>query len=122
MEFFKNNRPAYKSAWVAKAAALPQAASNKLSSMLGSVFGGATPTYKAAGSQSAKSFSLSGLLSMFAKAPSYKTVPAEDVAEAPVEDDDADTEVDAEVVEPGEPSLDDEGAACAVVADEIVLL
>lgn len=119
MEFFKSNMPAYKSARSAKVAATQPAATNGLSGLIGSLFGSATPAYKTAAGQGAKaSSSSSGLLSMFAVAPSYKTA-TPDVAEAL--DDEALAEL-AQVAEAGEPGPDDEGAVCELAADEIVLL
>jgi hypothetical protein len=117
MEFFKSNNPAYKSARVAKAVTQPAAPSG-LSGLIGSLLGSATPAYKTASGQSAKSPSSSGLLSMFAVVPSYKTAaPAADVAL----DEDVIAEV-AQVAEAGAPGPDDEGAVCELAADEIVLL
>lgn len=124
MEFFKSNMPAYKSARSAKAAATqPAAVSNGLSGLIGSLFGSATPAYKTAARQGAKaSSSSSGLLSMFAVAPSYKTATPVAVAEA--FDDDAIAEVAefAQVAEAGDAGPDDEGAVCELAPDEIVLL
>lgn len=119
MEFFKSINPAYKSARVAKAVTQPAAPSG-LSGLIGSLLGSATPAYKTASGQSAKSPSSSGLLSMFAVAPSYKTAFPAAVAEVPLDGDEL-AEV-AQVMEAGEPGPDDEGAVCELAADEIVLL
>ena len=123
MEFFKSNMPAYKSARSAKVAATqPAAVSNGLSGLIGSLFGSATPAYKTAAGQSAKaSSSSSGLLSMFAVAPSYKTATTVAVAEA-LDDDAMEAAEFAQVAEAGDPGPDDEGAVCELAADEIVLL
>lgn len=122
MEFFKSNIPAYKIARSAKAVTQPAAPSG-LSGLIGSLLGSATPAYKTASGRSAKSSSSSGLLSMFAVAPSYKTAAPAIVAEAPLDGDElADAAEVAQVMEAGEPGPDDEGAVCELDADEIVLL
>ena len=118
MEFFKNNIPAYKCARSVKVAAT-QPAANGRSGLIGSLFGSAMPAYKTAAGQPAKSSSSSsGLLSMFAVAPSYKTAMPEAL------DDDAIAEAAeyAQVAEAGESGPDDEGAVCELAADEVVLL
>ncbi len=123
MQFFKSNIPAYKTTRSAKVAAQP-VTSNGLSGLIGSLFGSATPAYKTAGDHAAKSSSSSsnGLLSMFAVVPFYKTATPATVAEAPDEDAMAEAAEVAQVVEAGEPGVDDEGAVCELAADEIVLL
>ncbi len=117
MELFTRNSPAYKSGRVSKLAASTQpAATNGLSGLIGSLFGSATPAYKSLAGRDAKaSASSKGLLSMFAVAPSYKTAQmAAIVEEAPLE-------IDA-VADDGDPEVDDGGAVCLRVSDEIVLL
>src|SRR5688572_25801798 len=95
MEFFKSNRPAYKSAGIAKVAP-----TNGLSSLIGSLFGSATPAYKTVDGQVARPSTSSGFLSMFAVAPSYKTVTPAIVAEEPLDGDElAEAEEVAEVSE-----------------------
>ncbi|MGE0403585.1 MAG: hypothetical protein AB7T06_43165 [Kofleriaceae bacterium] len=118
MEFFKSNNPAYKSARVAKVVTQPAAPSG-LSGLIGSLFGSATPAYKTASGRAAKSPSSSGPLSMFAVAPSYKTVPVV-VAEGSLDGDEL-AEA-AQVADAGDAGPDDEGAVCELAADEIVLL
>ena len=121
MEFLKSNIPAYKTARSAKAVTQPAAPSG-LSGLIGSLLGSATPAYKTASGRSVKSPSSSGLLSMFAVAPSYKTA-APTVTEGPLDGDEfADAAEVAQVMEAGEPGPDDEGAVCELAADEIVLL
>lgn len=119
MEFFKSNIPAYKNARVAKVAAQPAAPSG-LSGLIGSLFGSATPAYKTVAGQAVKSPSSSGLLSMFAVAPSYKTASPVVVAEGSLDGDEL-AEV-AQVAEAGDPGPDNDGAVCELAADEIVLL
>lgn len=114
MEFFKSNSPAYKSARIAKMATQP--APNRLSGLLGSLFGSASPSYKTAGGQAAKSSS-NGLLSMFAVVPSYKTAPV--IVAETLDGVIADA---AEVTEAGELDAADEDAICELAPDEIVLL
>ena len=122
MEFFKSINPAYKSARVAKVVTQPAAPSG-LSGLIGSLLGSATPAYKTASGRSVKSPSSSGLLSMFAVAPSYKTASPATVGEAPLDGDElADAAEIAQVMEAGEPGTNDEGAVCELAADEIVLL
>lgn len=118
MDIFKSNTPVYKSGKAAKAAiAQPAAASNGLSGLLGSLLGSATPTYKTVDGRGAKASASSGLLSMFAVAPSYKTAHPADLAELALDGD-----VIAEVAQAEDPCLDDEGAACVRAPDELVLL
>ena len=118
MEFFKSNMPAYKSARSAKVAATqPAAATNGLSGLIGSLFGSATPTYKTVDGRGAKASASSGLLSMFAVAPSYKTAHAVDLAEPVLEGD-----MIAEVAQAEDLDPDYEGAACVRAPDEVVLL
>lgn len=119
MEFFKSNNPAYKNARIAKVVTQPATPSG-LSGLIGSLFGSATPAYKTASGRSAKSLSSTGLLSMFAVAPSYKTASPAAVAEGPLDGDEL-AQV-AQVMEAGEPGPDDEVAVCELTADEIVLL
>ena len=122
MEFFKSDIPAYKTARSAKVVTQPVAPSG-LSGLIGSLLGSATPAYKTASGQSAKASSSSGLLSMFAVAPSYKTASPTTVAEAPLDGGElADDAEVAQVMEAGEPGPDDEGVVCELAADEIVLL
>ncbi|MDX2089715.1 MAG: hypothetical protein SFX73_17800 [Kofleriaceae bacterium] len=118
MEFFKSNTPVYKTASFAKKAqhAQPMATSNGLSGLIGSLFGTATPAYKTADGRAAKASASSGLLSMFAAAPSYRVAQSADLAE-PVLDGDV---IADEVAQAEDPGLDDDGSSC--VADEIVLL
>jgi hypothetical protein len=115
MEIFKRNIPGYKSAGIAKVAP-----TNGLSGLIGSLFGSATPAYKTADGLAARSTTSSGLLSMFAVAPSYKTAMPVSVVEEPLDGDEL-AEL-AEVAEVGEPESDDEDADCPLVADAIVLL
>ncbi len=122
MEFFKSNNPAYKSVRVAKVVTQPAAPSG-LSGLIGSLFGSATPAYKTAAGRAAKSPSSSGLLSMFAVAPSYKTAVPVVVAEGSLDGDElAEAAEDAQVADAGDAGPDDEGAVCELAADEIVLL
>jgi len=124
MELFTRNSPAYKSGRFSKLAAATQpAATCGLSGLIGSLFGSATPAYKTAAGQSAKTSSSSnGLLSMFAVAPSYKTATPVAVAEGFDDDAIAEAAEFAQVAEAGEPGPDDEGAVCELAPDEIVLL
>ena len=117
MELFTRNSPAYKSGRVSKLAAATQpAATNGLSGLIGSLFGSATPAYKTLAVRDAKASAPSkGLLSMFAVSPSYKTAQMAALVE------DAPLEIDG-VAEAGDPGVDDDGAVCLRVTDEIVLL
>lgn len=118
MELFTRNSPVYQRGKVSKkfAAATQPTATSGLSSLIGSLFGSATPAYKTLAGRDAKASAPSkGLLSMFAVAPSYKTAHmAALVEEAPLE-------IDA-VADAGDPGDDDDGAVCLRVTDEIVLL
>ena len=109
MDFFTRNTPGYKRANVMQstAAHAQPAAPMGLSSLFGSLFGSASPAYKAADGQIAKApAQSSGFWSIFAVTPSYKTAPAATVDEP---------EEDADVLGV------DEGA-CAPGPDEIVVL
>ena len=122
MALINSIAPAYKSAATVNLAQ-PAASTSGLSGLIGSLFGSATPAYKTASGRSAKSPSSSGLLSMFAVAPSYKTASPATVGEAPLDGDElANAAEIAQVMEAGEPGPDDEGAVCELAADEIVLL
>jgi hypothetical protein len=123
MELFNRNNPAYKRGRLSQVVAATQpAAPTGLSGLIGSLFGSATPAYKTVGGRDAKAPAPStGLMSMFAAAPSYKTAQmAEVVQQAPLEVvQQAALEVDGETCEP---VLDDEGVPCVGATDEIVLL
>jgi hypothetical protein len=117
MDLFKRNTPVYKSGKAAKVTPAQPAATSGLASLLGSLLGTATPSYKTADGQGAKASASSGLLSMFAVAPSYKTAAPVELAEPVLEDD-----IITEVSQADEHGLDDEGAACVRAPDEVVLL
>lgn len=70
MDFLTRNRPLYKTA-TGRTAYAPQAASNGLTSLFGSLFGSATPAYKAVDGGSVKP-SGSSVWAMLVPAPSYK--------------------------------------------------
>ncbi len=119
MDLFKSNTPVYKSGKAAKATVTrPVATSSGLSGLFGSLFGGATPTYKTVDGRGAKAPASSGLLSMFAVAPSYKTAQPTDLAEPVLEGD----MIAVDVAQAEDLGLDDEGATCVYAPDEVVLL
>ena len=112
MEFFTRVSPSYKS--VAKSQASTRAAATSgLSSLFGSLLGGATPAYKTVDGQRARAPTSSSFWSMFSASPSYKTVPAVTIepcdAMALFDDDTGD-------------SGDDENCAVDVGPDQIVVL
>jgi transcription elongation factor len=85
MDFFTRITPVYKSTSVTQGVKprAQLAAPSGLSSLIGSLFGSATPAYKTADGAGARAPAQSpSFWSMFAVTPSYKTAPAAPVAEA----------------------------------------
>src|SRR3569833_2743847 len=74
MDFFNRINPGYRS--VSQAAYVQPVASSGLTGLIGSMFGHATPAYKAVDGQGAYAPVSSGFWSMFGSGPSYKTAPA----------------------------------------------
>jgi hypothetical protein len=111
MDYFTRITPVYKSASVMQGVTprAQLAAPSGLSSLIGSLFGSARPTYKTVDGGAAKApAQSSGFWSMFAVTPSYKTAPAA------VVDGDA-----------GDPGVDDSDACSPDLdhgPDQIVLL
>lgn len=119
MDFFTRNTPVYKSAGNRMQMRSRMAASSGLKGLLGSLLGASTPIYKTDDGHIAKAPASSGLLSMFAMTPSYKTAP--NVAQVDTEVAETDM-VAALVMEAETLDLGVDDGACAAGPDQIVVL
>lgn len=124
MDIFSTSAPAYKTATklaTTHVAHAQPALSSGLSSLLGSLFGNATPAYKSADgarvSASASSGFLGSLLSV--AAPSYKAASA--MAQQADEPAELAADMDAGVIVIT-PSADEDPCGCPPTSDEVVLL
>jgi hypothetical protein len=118
MDFFTRITPAYKSADNRMQMRSQFAAPSGLMGLLGSLMGRSTPIYKTVDGHVAQVPASSGLLSMFAVTPSYKTAPTV----AQVDSDFAEAEVVAAVVEAEAAELGLDDGICVAGADQLVLL
>lgn len=116
MDFFNRNTPVYKRANASKAASTQPAAPNKLTGLIGSLFGSASPIYKTVDGRGMQAPRSLGFWSLFtAASPSYKTAPAMIIA--PTEDIDS---IDGVGID--ETAGLAEAAPCMHPSEEIVLL
>lgn len=118
MDFFTRITPAYKSADNRMQMRSQLAAPSGPMGLLGSLMGRSTPIYKTLNGHIAQMHASSGLLSMFAVTPSYKTAPTV----AQVDRDFAEAEVVATVVEAESAELRADDGICIAGADQLVLL
>jgi len=124
MDIFKTNAPAYKTATklaTMQAAHAQPAPSRGLSSLLGSLFGNATPAYKSADGARVTASASSGFLGslLAVGAPSYKAARATvQQAEVPAELA-ADVDAGVIVIDAG---VDEDACGCPPTSDEVVLL
>jgi hypothetical protein len=118
MDFFTRITPVYKSADNRMEMRSQLAAPSGLMGLLGSLLGRSTPVYKTVDGNITQASAPSGLLSMFAVTPVYKTAPT--VAQANTEL--AEAEVVAALVEAESRELDADDSVCIAGSNQIVLL